>query len=42
MAVKDELLAIAQDLEHASWTFNSKFLSDKAEELQSIAERMED
>lgn len=42
MAVRDELLAIAQELEDASWTFNAKFLSDKAEELQSIAERIED
>lgn len=42
MAIKDELLAIAQGLDDASWTYNSKFLSDKAEELQSIAERIED
>lgn len=42
MAIKEELIALADEMENESWNLNVRWLSDKAEELRSIADRLEE
>jgi len=41
MAIKEELLALAVELENASMDLNNGWLQDKADEVREMAERQD-